>query len=217
MPYTAQHKADTRKRIVRSARRLFNRNGFAEVSIDDIMEDAGLTRGGFYKHFSAKEDLYREAVLEFICGDPPEAWQARYIDPAAHGPALARMIAESYLSDEHFADRDASCPMIGLPSDTARGNPAVKAAFSEVLEMMARAFIGNLPPDGRTQREQALATVATMVGGMVLARAVNDAALADEVRDAARRQVFDAAGWSDASGQAAGVALGSQTMGVPGQ
>ena len=65
MPYTAEHKHQTRKRIVQSARRLFNRNGFAEVSIQQIMEEAGLTHGGFYKHFSAKEELYREAVLEF--------------------------------------------------------------------------------------------------------------------------------------------------------
>ncbi len=66
-PYTEQHKQETRKRIIQSARRLFNRHGFADVSIDDIMAGAGLTRGGFYKHFTGKEDLYEEAVLEFIC------------------------------------------------------------------------------------------------------------------------------------------------------
>ena len=58
MPYTAEHKQETRTRIIKSARRLFNRNGFANVSIDEIMSEAGLTHGGFYKHFSAKDDLY---------------------------------------------------------------------------------------------------------------------------------------------------------------
>ncbi|HEY5081520.1 MAG TPA: TetR/AcrR family transcriptional regulator [Bauldia sp.] len=69
MPYTSEHKQETRTRIIQSARRLFNRNGFADVSIDDIMGEAGLTHGGFYKHFAAKEDLYHAAVLQFICAD----------------------------------------------------------------------------------------------------------------------------------------------------
>ena len=68
MPYAAEHKQETRKRIVQSARRLFNRRGFAEVSIDEIMEHAGLTRGGFYKHFDAKEGLYQEARAGFPPG-----------------------------------------------------------------------------------------------------------------------------------------------------
>src|SRR5579872_2021067 len=145
MPYTAEHKAETRTRIIKSARRLFNRNGFADVTIDEIMDDAGLTRGGFYKHFSAKEDLYEAAVMQFICNDLPEEWQRKHVDPAARGKALARMIVEAYLSDEHYADRDASCPMIALPSDVARGNGAVKGAFRHVLEMMVQVFEENAP------------------------------------------------------------------------
>ena len=57
MPYAPEHKQETRERIVKSARRLFNRKGFAEVTIEEIMADAGLTHGGFYKHFDAKEEL----------------------------------------------------------------------------------------------------------------------------------------------------------------
>src|SRR6516162_7096372 len=111
MPYTEQHKRETRKRIIQSARRLFNRHGFAEVSIDEIMAGAGLTRGGFYKHFEGKEDLYEEAVLEFICAEQPEAWQASHVDPEARGVTLSRMILDAYLSPDHFADRDGSCPL----------------------------------------------------------------------------------------------------------
>ena len=195
MPYTAEHKAETRTRIIQSARRLFNRNGFAEVTIDEIMDDAGLTRGGFYKHFSAKEDLYQAAVLQFICNEVPEAWQIKHVDPKARGRALARMIVEAYLSQEHFDDRDASCPMIALPSDVARGNPAVKEAFRQVLEMMVRAFEQNAPADGGSKRDQALAIAATAVGGMVLARALDDESLGDQIRDAARRQIMARTGW----------------------
>ena len=196
MPYTQEHKERTRTRIVESARRLFNRNGFAEVSIDEIMGEAGLTRGGFYKHFSAKEDVYQAAVLQFACAAQPEAWQARHIDPAARGVALARMIVEAYLSRDHFDDRDGSCPMIALPSDVSRGNGGVKSAFRQVLEMMVEVFEANLPPgEDPPRRERALALAATVVGGMVLARAVDDKPLADALRASARRQVFAETGW----------------------
>jgi AcrR family transcriptional regulator len=196
MPYTEQHKQETRARIVASARRLFNRNGFAEVTIAEIMGAAGLTHGGFYKHFSAKEDLYQAAVLEFICATRPEPWQAHHIDPKASGTDLARMILDAYLSKDHFDDRDGSCPMIALPSDVARGNGTVKEAFRQVLEMMAGAFAANLgTEDGLSPRERALALVALAVGGMVLARAVDDPGLADDIRSSARRQAYASTGW----------------------
>ncbi|HEY4891450.1 MAG TPA: TetR family transcriptional regulator [Reyranella sp.] len=67
MPYSARHKRETRQRILESARRLFNGKGFAEVSIGEIMEDAGLTHGGFYRHFKDKGELYAEAVWRFLC------------------------------------------------------------------------------------------------------------------------------------------------------
>ena len=198
MPYTEMHKQETRKRIIQSARRLFNRNGFADVSIDEIMGAAGLTRGGFYKHFSGKEDLYKDAVLEFICADRPEPWQARHVDPAARGAALSRMIVDAYLSRDHFDDRDGSCPMIALPSDVSRGGESVKGAFRQVLEMMVDTFAANLGPGEGPPRERALGLAAMVVGGMVLARAVDDKMLADELRDSARTQALAMAGWDRA-------------------
>ncbi|HVY20540.1 MAG TPA: TetR/AcrR family transcriptional regulator [Bauldia sp.] len=195
MPYTAEHKQQTRTRIIESARRLFNRNGFEAVSIGEIMSDAGLTHGGFYKHFAAKEDLYQAAVLQFICGDGPEQWQAKHIDPNAKGEALARMIVDAYLSRDHYDDLDGSCPLIAFPSDVARGNGTVKDAFRQVMEMMVGAFEANLPKGKRPARERALALVSMVVGGMVLARSVGDEDLADEIRATTRRQVYDAAGW----------------------
>lgn len=195
MPYTAEHKQETRTRIIKSARRLFNRNGFADVTIGEIMSDAGLTHGGFYKHFAAKEDLYSAAVLEFIRSDSPEPWQAKNIDPKAKGPELAAMILDAYLSKDHYRDREASCPMIALPSDVARNNASVKKAFREVMEMMVGVFAANLPPSKRSKRERALALVALAVGGMVLARAIDDKPLSDEIRDSARTEAFETTGW----------------------
>src|ERR1700704_1176038 len=77
MPYTAEHKQATRERILESARRLFNDKGFAEVSIDEVMDKAGLTRGGFYRHFRDKSELYAEAVRWFLCEEAPKPWQRK--------------------------------------------------------------------------------------------------------------------------------------------
>ena len=198
MPYPAEHRERTRARVVESARRLFNRHGFEQVSIDDVMKGAGLTRGGFYKHFAAKEELYQAAVVQFICNEVPEDWQVKHIAPDARGKALARMIVDAYLSRDHYDDRDASCPMIALPSDVARGNSGVKAAFRQVLDMIVRVFEENAPDGAMSKREQALATAATVIGGMVLARALDDPEMSDALRDSARRQVMERTGWDRA-------------------
>ena len=205
MPYTPEHKQKTRNRIVQAARKLFNVRGFEAVSIAEIMTEAGLTHGGFYKHFSAKDELYQEAVLEFICQEMPDAWQRRHVDPSQSGPALARMILEAYLSDDHFDDREASCPMIALPSDVQRGKPAVQDAFRQVMEMMAGAFEANLEPSARPARQRALALVSMAVGAMVLARAVDNPGLAKEIRDSARNEAYARPGWglSEAVAEAA--------------
>ena len=112
--------------------------------------------------------------------------------------ALARMIVDAYLSREHLDDQAGSCPMIALPSDVSRGNGAVKSAFRSVLDMMVDVIAGNLDgTNAQPARERALAITATMVGGMVLARAIDDDALADELRRSARDMVYDAAGWGE--------------------
>jgi hypothetical protein len=96
--------------------------------------------------------------------------------------------------------RDGSCPMIALPSDISRGNEAVKAAFRQVLEMTVDVFAANLDEedDQRPARERALAKAAMVVGGMVLARAVDDPALADDLRRSARAEALGTTGWKGA-------------------
>ena len=190
MPHPPERRDESRQRIVKSARKLFNRRGFADVTIDEIMGEAGLTRGGFYNHFGAKEDLYAEAILRFGTSDSPEQWQTCGFDFTARGPALAREIVKAYLSQEHFEDRDGSCPMVGLPSDTARSGKVVRAAYQKILEMMVGAFESTVAPSPEGTRERALALAAMCVGGMVLARALDDRQLADELRKAVRQLAF---------------------------
>jgi AcrR family transcriptional regulator len=202
MRYPAQRRQETRDRIVNSARRLFNRRGFSDVTIDEIMRHAGLTRGGFYKHFDTKEQLYAHAVRQFLCMKAPERWQKKHVDTCAKGTDLARMIVDAYLSREHLTDRDGSCPLIALPSDVARGGKAVKGAFRDVLGKMIQVFAANLP--AAEAREQALSLVATCVGAMVIARAIDDAALGADIRAAAREQILRSTGWNEGQGDRVG-------------
>ena len=173
MPYSPEHKRDTREKILESARRLFNRNGYSGVSIEEIMSDAGLTHGGFYRHFSGKDELYAAAVRQFLCKKTPAAWQKRR-EPSAVTKPRAQRIVDAYFSREHFDDRDGCCPLIGTASDVQRGGKMVKAAYQEVVEQMVKVFEDDL--NGPRARERALTLVALCVGGMVLARNVCDRA-----------------------------------------
>ena len=198
MPYSPEHKRDTREKILESARRLFNRKGYTGVSIEEIMSDAGLTHGGFYRHFSGKDELYAAAVRQFLCKKAPAPWQARR-RPTAVGMPRARRIVEAYFSREHFDDRDGCCPLIGMASDVQRGGEAVKVAYQEVVEQLIKVFEDHVnEPEAR---ERALALVALCVGGMVLARNVDDPDLADGFRQAAHAEVLRAAGWSGRRGK----------------
>jgi TetR/AcrR family transcriptional regulator, transcriptional repressor for nem operon len=192
MPYSPDHKEDTRLSILKSAARLFNRKGFSEVTIDEIMTSAGLTHGGFYRHFKSKDELYAEAVRQFLCR-PPEPWQRKPAERCAlPGLPFARYVVDAYLSQDHLDDVDGSCPLIALPSDSARSGQAVKAAYREVAESMIKLFEASL--GGREAREQALVLVALVV----LARAMDDQALADDFRNASYRHALSTAGWDEA-------------------
>lgn len=192
MPYSPEHKRGTQERILESARRLFNRKGFAETSIGEIMAEAGLTHGGFYRHFSGKDELYAAAVRQFLCKNDPAPWQAKYAALGAEKPR-ARRIVDAYLSREHFDDRDGCCPLLAMASDVSRSGAAVKSAYQEVAEALIAVFETSL---GRSEpRERALVLASLCVGGMVLARGVDDADLADELRRAAQQHVLKVAGW----------------------
>ena len=183
MPYSATHKQHTRQRILESARRLFNSKGFAQVSIGEVMENAGLTHGGFYRHFKDKDELYAEAVRRFLCEAAPKPWRR----PRRNAHKLrAERIVDAYFSLDHFDDRESCCPLIALPSDAARSGDGVKAAYQDVLEKLVALLEADLA--GPAARERAMAVVALCIGGLAAARGVTDPGLAQELRRAAYRQ-----------------------------
>lgn len=192
MPYSPRHKQDTRERILDSARRLFNSKGFSEVSIEEIMKRAGLTHGGFYRHFSGKDEVYAEAIRNFLCRKTTDPWQAKHAESSA-SKTRAERVVDAYFSRDHFDDRATCCPLLGMASDVSRSGEAVKSAYREVAEKLVGVFEAQL--DDPQARERALALVALCVGGMVLARGVDDPVLADDFRTAAYKQVLRTAGW----------------------
>jgi TetR/AcrR family transcriptional regulator, transcriptional repressor for nem operon len=195
MPYAPKQKRDTREKILESARRLFNRNGYSGVSIEEIMSDAGLTHGGFYRHFTGKDELYAAAVRQFLCKKASAAWQKRR-EPSAVTKPRAQRIVDAYFSREHFDDRDGCCPLLGTASDVQRRGEVVQVAYQEVVEQLIKIFEDHL--NGPQAHKRALALVALCVGGMVLAN-VCDPDLADDFRRAAHAEVLRAEGWNSES------------------
>ena len=177
-----------RDKILDSASRLFNRQGFNAVSIDGVMADAGLTRGSFYTYFSSKTDLYAQAVSRVVCA---KREGANGHDAARFSPD---QIVRAYLSVRHFEDVEGSCPMIGLPSDISRTDRSVREAFEGALRLMIECF--EHPQErAKPDRKRALAIAALCVGGMVLARSVEDRGLADEMREAAMAVALTLGNW----------------------
>jgi AcrR family transcriptional regulator len=185
MPYSAAHKQNTRARIVECARILFNRHGYDNVTIDMVMADAKLTRGGFYNHFKNKEELFAAAVSSFLMGRGAQ-WRAdQGIDAMRPTRQAARQMLAGYLSKEHLGDLDGQCPMIALPSDIARSSPEVQTAYQQLLVAMVGLFENSLPGPRRAAHKRALVLAALSVGGMVLARTLPNSKLAESIRSAA--------------------------------
>jgi len=191
MPLSKEHKAESRRRIVESARVLFNVRGLHEVSIDEIMANAGLTRGGFYNHFATKDELYAEAVASFLNGRGKLWRDEAGIQPdSADNVEAALAMLKSYLSDEHLEDLEGQCPMIALPSDAARAGPKVRTAYEQLLRAMIHLFESSCR-GADDNRKTALTLSSLCVGGMILSRTVEDVELARELRAAALEAAQD--------------------------
>jgi TetR/AcrR family transcriptional repressor of nem operon len=199
MPYPAGHRQRVRQRIVESARRLFNRDGFDKVSVDSIMAHAGLTRGGFYSYFESKSDLFVE-VLSCFFTDPN--WKNRWdgIDVVLASADAGPQIVRAYLSRQHFDDVENSCPMVALPSDVARSDARVKGAFETVFKAMVSLLGRDLRNSTQPPEGTAMAIAALCIGGMVVARAMNDDGLGNRLREAAIRVALELGGWDTATG-----------------
>jgi TetR/AcrR family transcriptional regulator, transcriptional repressor for nem operon len=198
MPYPSGHRVEVKNRIVASARRLFNRHGFDNVSIHQIMAGAGLTHGGFYSYFNSKCDLYAD-VLGCFFTDPnwKSCWEGVKVDLSSSdvGPQVVR----AYLSRQHFEDVENSCPMTALPGDVARGGKRAKRAFEAVFQAMVSVLERGSRRNRRARPVAEQAIAALCVGGMVVARALVSRPLGDELRDSCMAVALNLGGWEKAN------------------
>ena len=180
-------KETTHERIVEAAARAIRRSGYDGTSVADIMKEAGLTHGGFYAHFESREAMLAEAADR--AGADGVAAAARIVAAAPPARAL-RELAREYLSKGHVEAVETGCPVAALCSETARQAPAVRRAATRRIKEMIDLVARQSPDWGKPgAHERALATVATLVGALQLARAVDDPRLSDALRAAALKHV----------------------------
>jgi len=184
-----EHHEHMRQKIIQSALQLFNRHGFTAASIDDIMAGAGMTRGGFYSYFQSKSELYAEAISRFVTE------KQEVIANSEKASDRAVTLLRDYLSHQQLDDLEASCPLIGLPNDVSRTDQSVREAQEAALRMMVDTFEKGMSPNGQPSRQVALSLTALCLGGMVLARAIEDRKLADELREATMAVAMQLGHW----------------------
>jgi TetR/AcrR family transcriptional regulator, transcriptional repressor for nem operon len=187
--------AENRQTVINVASRLFRERGFDGIGLKDLMEGAGLTQGAFYKQFASKDDLAAQAskrALESASRRWSAAAEANPKDPLGAVVAL-------YLSMGHREERMDGCPVVALGSDAARQSIDVKASFEagikNYLEMLGRWISGT---DGEDSTDKAMTILSTMVGALVLSRAVNNKRLSKRFLQAAAKSVLMTSSASDA-------------------
>lgn len=174
---------ENRERIIETAARLFREKGFDGIGLNDLMQAAGLTRGGFYGHFESKQDLAAMA-----CKRALEA-NAETLSDEAHGDLSG--FVDFYLSDAHCADSGQGCTLAALAGDVARQDAGLRHVLRGGVEHFVDAMAQRVAGASEAERrEAALAAVATLVGAVVLARAVDDPALSAALRSAARASLL---------------------------
>ncbi len=176
--------AENRKTVIDVASRLFRQHGFDGIGLKDLMEGAGLTQGAFYKQFESKEDLAAHASKRALEG-ASDRWASAI---AGHPDDPLGAVLAFYLSREHRAEVADGCPFVALGADAVRHGGAVKQSFEEgVRDHLARlsGVIAAADPEGAETK--ALAVGSMMVGAMMMARLVDDPALADAFLDAAAK------------------------------
>jgi TetR/AcrR family transcriptional repressor of nem operon len=189
MRYDTEHKAKTRRRIVKSASRQLRKKGLNGPAVATLMKASGLTHGGFYKHFSSRDDLVVEAVEESL-----RELVETLIDAAKQSSPRApwKSIVTTYLSLERCDGADQGCPIAALAPDIARTPPAMKQRLSRAILKFREDLIPFMP--GRTPEEKGsnfLMIITSMVGTIAIARTMPDVAVRRRILDTVRDRLLE--------------------------
>ena len=172
MRYPVEETAAKHERIVKEASRLFRERGFENVSVSEVMKAAGLTHGAFYAHFRSKEELQAAAVAYGIKVS---------LGHMQRNKKNRGSYADRYLSRWHRDNPGDGCTMAALAQEVARSTPELKAAFEQGLQEILPAIGG--------ERKEAIFCAAAMIGGVVLARAVQDPRFSEEILKSVRQKL----------------------------
>jgi len=175
MRYPAKDTAAKHERIVKEASRLFRERGFENITVGEVMKAAGLTHGAFYAHFGSKQELQEAAVAY---GQGLSASRVRGSGATKKG---RQAYAERYLTARHRDDPGNGCTMASLAQEVARSTPELKAAFERGLEEILSSRGGD--------RKEAIFQTSALLGGVALARAVQDKRLSDEILRSVRQKI----------------------------
>ncbi len=190
MRYDSEHKERTHRRIVKSASRQLRKRGLNGPAVATLMKASGLTHGGFYKHFSSRDDLVVEAVEESL----RELTQT-LTDAAKHSGSRDgwKAMVTTYLSLERCDRADIGCPIAALAPDIARTAPAMKQRISAAILKFREELIPLMP--GRTLEEKSsnfLMIITSMVGAIAIARTMPELAVRQAILDTARDRLLQA-------------------------
>jgi TetR/AcrR family transcriptional regulator, transcriptional repressor for nem operon len=174
MRYPVEETAEKHERIVKEASRLFRERGFENVTVGEVMKAAGLTHGAFYAHFGSKEELQAAAVAY------GQKVSLARLQRSKRNTAK-RSFTDRYLSRWHRDNPGDGCTMAALAQEVARSTPELRAAFEHGLESILSTEGGD--------RKEAIFLVAAMIGGVVLARAVQDPRFSDEILTSVRQKL----------------------------
>src|SRR5258708_723328 len=178
MGYSKAQKEKTHKRIVAIASKRFREKGLGGFGIAELMKEAGLTVGGFYKHFDSRDELVAEAVSAAF-----GIWQ-RQKEAAESGgqPFSFAKLIDDYMSDAHRKNPGPGCAYSTLAPEIARSDKRTRALTSDQVRKDLELLIGLLPrKDKRAPRSRAILTFSALVGAMALARAISDEVLSREI------------------------------------
>ena len=186
----SRSKEATHERIVEVAARAIRRSGYNGTGVADIMKEAGLTHGGFYAHFPSREAMLAEAADR--AGAETVAASTRIAAAAPPEQALQSLL-RAYLSKAHVEGVERGCPIAALGSEMPRQSPEVRRAATRRIKEMIDVVARQSPEWGQSgAHERALVTAATMVGTLLLARAVDDANLSNALLKAALKHLVPA-------------------------
>ena len=173
-------KAASHERIIKAAAARIRRDGIDAMSVSDLMSEAGLTHGGFYRHFRSRDELVEEAVEAALAHGARRAEAASSIG----GTAAITAIIDGYLSPPHRDRPETGCAVAALPGEIARSSARARQSYARQVRRYLDLLVelgSSSDPDPDSERDEALLILSALVGAISMARAVDDPELSDEI------------------------------------